>query len=229
MSWTDQTAIETIRKLRDEFKIDTFVETGTYKGINALVQSKNFKYVKTCDINYEYLCEAKEKLNGTNVRISKQSSPEFLADFKTAYRNNHSTRIIFFYLDAHFYDPDRVNKFVVTEELAALKNFKNCVIAIHDFDNGMGHITYDGKTINMEMVRDLLKKINSNFHFYTNTNEFSNIHTLTSLRRIGLSADKDAISNIKYAWSKERLTKRGILYAVPRELDLNKFKLIKWN
>lgn len=227
MSWTDKIALETINQLKEEFDIQTFIETGTFKGVNSFVQSQNFKYVLTCENNYEYYLEAKEKLKNKNISIFKQTSPKFLKEFIKAHKHNKSDEIVFIYLDAHFYNPSLKEKFIVKEELNSLKGFRNCLIAIHDFDNGMGHITYDGKTINLRMVKSRLLKINPKFHFYTNTPEFSDIHTLQTLKEIGLESDKEAQDNINYAWSKERLTKRGILYAIPKKLDLNKYKLIE--
>ena len=229
MSWTDQAAIETIKKLRNEFKINTFIETGTFMGINSLVQSRNFKYVLTCDINENYLSIAKEKLKDKkNIMIFKRRSPEFLKQFVKDYKENNLRDYVFIYLDAHFYNPNAKNKFVVTEELEALRGFRKCIIAIHDFDNGMGHITYDGKDLNFELIKEGLKRISGKFRFYTNTPKWADIHTEQTLSQIGLENDKEAIDNIRYAWTSERLTKRGILYAIPRELDLNKYRLIKY-
>jgi hypothetical protein len=233
ISWTDKTALETINQLKKEFNIQTFIETGTFKGINAFVQSSNFKWVVTCEKNPGYYLEAKEKLKDKkNVIVVRMNSPDFLKDYLSR-REEKSKEIVFIYLDAHFYDKKRKNKFVVTDELKALKNdFKNsgnCIIAIHDFDNGMGHITYDGKTINMNLVKDLLLKINPEFQFYTNKSDTTEIHTLETLHEIGLENDPEARDNIMYAWSAERLTKRGILYAIPRKINHKKFNLIKWN
>ena len=83
MSWTDRIAIKTIKQLRDDFNIIYFVETGTFKGCNALVQSRNFKVLMTCELNEEYFNIAKDKLiKYENIFFSKQSSPEFLEGFK---------------------------------------------------------------------------------------------------------------------------------------------------
>jgi hypothetical protein len=228
ISWTDQVAIDTIKKISKEFNINTFVETGTFKGINAFVQSGNFKYILTCEKNPEYARIAKEKLRKKkNVMIMLNKSPDFLKEFVERHNEQKCKDFVFIYLDAHFYDKDEMNKFVVIEELQALAGFNKCVIAIHDFDNGMGHICYDGHHLNMGMVGWLLKKVNPNFKFYTNTPKFTNIQTIDSLKGMGLGRDTDAVDNIKYAWTSERLAKRGILYAVPKNLNLDKYKLVR--
>jgi hypothetical protein len=230
MSWTDKTAIETIKQLRDEFKVETFIETGTFKGINSFVHADNFKYVLTCEKNKKYISDASKLLvNKENVLLFEENSPEFLVDFIRRYKENNLNDTVIIYLDAHFYDPKARNKFIITEELEALKGFRNCIIIVHDFDNGMGHIEYDGQSMNMEMLKGKLLHVNPFFKFYTNTRKFSDIHTIESLHEIGLNGNQGAEDNINYAWSKKRLTKRGILYCVPKKLDLNKYKLIEWN
>ena len=35
MCWLDKNSVEQIKKLRDKFNISTFIETGTFKGVNA--------------------------------------------------------------------------------------------------------------------------------------------------------------------------------------------------
>jgi len=50
MSWTDKAAVKHICELRDIFKVNTLVETGTFKGITAKLQSGNFKKVLTCEL-----------------------------------------------------------------------------------------------------------------------------------------------------------------------------------
>jgi hypothetical protein len=229
MSWTDKCALNTIKQLRNEFKIDTFVETGTFKGINAFVQSKNFKWVLTCEKIPEYYVKAKKLLEIKNTTVFLMDSPKFLKEFAIQSRKENYKKYVFFYLDAHFYDKNAMEKFIVKKELEVLEGYKKSIIAIHDFDNGMGHITYDGKTIDMEMVKERLLKINPKFVFYTNTPEFTDILTVERLKEIGLENNKEAIDNINYAWTNDRLKIRGILYAVPRKLDLKKYKLIEWN
>jgi hypothetical protein len=230
ISWTDYTALETIKQLRDEFKVETFIETGTFKGINSFVQAGNFKYVLTCEKNREFVSEAMRLLKGKeNALVFNNNSPEFLRDFVKRYRENKLKDTVIIYLDAHFYDPEAKNKFIITEELEALKGFRDCIIIIHDFNNGLGHIEYDGQSLTLDFLKKRIMHINPLFRFYTNTKEFSDIHTIESLHETGLNGNQEAEDNIRYAWSSKRLTKRGILYCVPKELDLNRYKLIKWN
>ena len=148
------------------------------------------------------------------------SSPKFLIKMKDKFKKG----IKFIYLDAHFYDstlpPEK--RFVVLDELNALEDTKNCIIAIHDFDNGkFGHITYDGQQLNFALLSEKLKNVNKDFHYYTNTG----CDIIKSGKEIGLEDDEEMLGTLKFVWSAPEKTKRGLLYCVPKELDLTKYKL----
>ena len=224
MSWTDRKAIEHIKQIRDIFKIDTFVETGTYKGLNVMAHLDNFKYIYSCEKNEEFLIIAFKKIEKDGRQMPfliNQKSEDFLKDFKQTYKNTGSNDIIFIYLDAHFYDPKAKNKWIVLDELKALKGFRNCVICIHDFDNNLGHITYDKQPLNLKLIRKGLLKVNQNFKFYTN--ELSSCDIV----KIEEVTDEDAKDNLKYAWSMPEKTYRGILYAVPKKIKVNGLRIIE--
>lgn len=230
MCWLDKKSIEQMLKLRDDFGITTFVETGTFKGVNAKVHAYNFKEVLTCDISDEYLKSARERLEPyKNVFIYKKSSPDFLKDFVKKYREDGRKDVVFIFLDAHFYDPALPpdQKWVVINELRALEGFTNCIICIHDFDcEGLGHCIYDGQDLGYPLIKNDLLKVNPNFYLYTNTKEFCDIYDENTIANVqGIALDADTLDNIRYAHSAERLTYRGILYCVPRKLDLTKYKL----
>lgn len=224
MSWTDIKSIEVIKYLRDKYKIDTFVETGTFKGINAKLHSKNFNTVFTCEKVPEYWETSNKRMTGIlNTFIYKKNSPEFLKKFVET-----SNKGFMFYLDAHFYDKKlpKNKRFVVLEELVSLGRKNNSVIIIHDFDNGLGHITYDGVDLDMDLLRNKLKKVNPNFYYYTNTLDGCKPVPLDKekIEEAGLDYDEDTIDNLKYAWLSPRLTYRGILYCLPSKLTKNEIK-----
>ena len=230
MSWLDKTSIEQILKIRDKFNISTYVETGTFKGVNAKFHAANFKEVLTCDISDEYLESARERVKkDKNVTIFKQSSPDFLRSFIERYHREERGDIVFIYLDAHFYDPALPpdEKWVVINELKALKGFKNCVICIHDFDcEWLGHCCYDGQSLGWPLIKEDIMKINPSFFFYSNTKEFCDIYNEKTISGVpGVTLDEDTLSNIRYAHSSDIKTYRGILYCTPKELDLKEFKL----
>ena len=223
--------IEVIKYLRDKYDIKTFVETGTFMGVNAELHSKNFKRVETCEIKKDYFWKTYDRLrNIDNVIIVNESSPDFLNKFSDSQQ-------YIFYLDAHFYDPNMPKgegKFTVLRELKAMKKFKNSVIIIHDFDNNLGHITYDGIRLDMDLLRSSLRKINKNFYFYTNRLESCKPvkRTIKDIKKAGLNVDAETLDNLEYMWSKPRLTYRGVLYCLPTKLNESELKLLglrEWN
>ena len=224
MSWTDKASIEHIKKIRDIFKIDTFVETGTFLGMNVLAHKDNFDWIVSCEKDKKYYdIVTKKIINYPNIFLFNQNSKEFLKDFQ-------GTNISFiFYLDAHFYDPKRPKgkgKFVVLDELKVLKGLKNAIIIIHDFDNNLGHITYDGIPLDMNLLKKDLLRVNPNFKFYTNELSSCDIVTLEEERRTG-PLDVDRYNNLEYAWSSPEKTYRGILYCVPKKINIEGLKEIK--
>lgn len=244
MSWTDQQSVNVIKYLRDIFKVKIFCETGAFKGINAVLQSNNFDEVYTCEKIKKYHSLSAKRIeknwfkgNHIPIYIYNEDSKEFLKWFVNYYKVFEVEKnTVIFYLDAHFYDQflPKNKRFAVIDELKALRNFKNCIIVIHDFDNNLGHITYDEQPLNLELIKKDLFKINKKFNLYTNTLEGCNPVKLTRhyIEKAGLNYDKETIDNLKYMWSNPRLTYRGILYALPTKLtdkELKALGLRKWS
>lgn len=229
MSWTDKQAVKVIKALRDKYKIKTLVETGTFKGINARLHAKNFNLIMTCENHNTYFTEAKENLKYCkNVIVMKEDSPTFLKRISV---DNY-----IFYLDAHFYNSkvSKKDRFIILKELENMTKFKNSVIIVHDFHNGLGHCTYDGINLDMDLLRSRLKKINRKFNFYTNTLESCDIVKpfAEDMKNAGLLIDFDTLDNINYAWTIPRLTYRGILYCLPTKLnqtEMIEMRLREWN
>jgi len=233
MCWLDKKAIEQFIKLRDKFNISQFVETGTFMGVNAKLHSRNFKEVLSCELIDEYFDKAKKRMEGlNNVFLFKKSSGDFLRDFIDEYKKAGRTDIVFFFLDAHFYNPEASpeDRWVVLKELKALKGFKNCIIVIHDFDNNLGHCVYDDEHLGLPLVKEDLMKVNPDFHLYTNELHTCDIITEEEVKEgkvPGLDPDFETLDNIRYAHSRPSRTQRGFLYAIPEKLDLKDFELRK--
>ena len=219
MSWTDSIAIDTIKQLKDDFKIEYAVETGTFRGINAELYSSIFKRVITIEVDKKYALQARYRVaDKKNVVVLNCDSTVFLGWL----HKQNST--VFFYLDAHFYDSKRVQRWVVVDELKALQGYTKCVVCIHDFDNGeFGHLIYGGEPLNFEVVEPYLKEINPNFHYYTNTE--CNIYNKFTVSGLPITVEEGVIDSLEYANSSDIKKNRGILYATPEVLDLEKYKL----
>ena len=217
MSWTDSVAVENIMKLRREFHLDIAIETGTFKGVNAELYSLLFPRVLTCEIKQEYFKLAQKRLSSChNVETYLASSPEFLASLP------HNLRC-FIYLDAHFYDPENATKWVVVEELKAMKKWDYCVLCVHDFDNGMGHLIYDGEHLDFKLIGKYLKDVNPHFHYYTNTE--CNPFTEESIKHLPITIDEDVLDAIRFVHSTPERKNRGMLFATPWSIELERYKL----
>ncbi len=216
MSWQDKVARETIIQLQNEFKIRTAVETGSYKGVGTEWLAKHFSIVVSVENNEEYREIANERL----ASLKQWNGSVYLGDsVKFLSRLKRNRDFYFFYLDAHFYDPKRKQKFVVVDELKALKGYGDCVICIHDFDNGVfGGLCYDGQPLNRDVIGEHIQKVNPNFHYYTNTE--CDIYTEDTID--GVTVDEVVLDNLRTFKGRD---KRGLLYAVPKKLDLSKYKL----
>jgi hypothetical protein len=233
MSWTDKSAVRTIVKLSQEFNITRMYETGTFKGVNARLYANHFMMVFTCEKDKNYYKEVVKNLP-PNVFASNLSSADFLFRYcNSAKSMNMFIPMPLFYLDAHFYDPSLPpdKRFVVLDELKELQDFGDCVIVIHDFKvDDLGHIVYDGIPLDFNLVKEALRKVNPNFVYYTNSKEFCDIVTIDEVKEnkiLGLSPTPDVLDNLGYVWSKPEKTYRGILYCVPKELDLKNYELKK--
>jgi len=230
MCWIDKESTRQILRIRDKYNSSTFIETGTFVGINVRLYSFYWDEVLSCDICDEYL-EIARKYNSdrSNVFIKKQSSYNFLKNFVKEYKKQKREDVVFIFLDAHFYDPDLSpeEKWVVVNELKALKGFKNCVICIHDFDcSGLGHCCYDGQPLGFPLVLEGIRKINPNFYLYVNTKEYCDIYNEKTIKNAKEFIINDVIlDSVKHTNSCDRLTYRGFLYCTPTELNLDNFKL----
>jgi hypothetical protein len=235
MSWTDRGSIKVIKFLRDKYKSKMFVETGTYKGVNMQLQIQNFVYYAGCESNRKYTKEAFKratKINKPNIFVWNVKSPQFLKEWKEKDIFVEPFPII--YLDAHFYNKKlpKNKRFVVKDELNALRGMRDCIIIIHDFANGLGHIKYDGIDLDMKILNEGLYLVNPQFHFYTNTLEGCDIiKTKKDVEELGLDWDDEMKSTLKFVWSKPEKTFRGILYCLPTALtkeEMEELKLREW-
>ena len=215
--WYDRVSTEQTLKFKEIFDVTTFVETGTYKGVNLKFWAHYFPEVYGCEINDEYFKITAERTKFfKNVLLTKQSSPTFLSSFKQHYRMRSRNDYIIFYLDAHFYDKDAEEKFVILRELEALEGFNEAIIIIHDFKvEGLGHIEYDGVPLDFNLVKDRLQKVNPNFTYYTNSPDYCDPHTKFSAEKTyGIEMDEDTLDVLNYH-NTDKLKKRGILYCIP--------------
>ena len=229
--WIDKKSFVQLLKLRDEFEVSEYVETGTFKGINAEYQSRFFDAVQTVESNQEYFEHSKKALSKfSNVHLTFQPSDVFLKNFKQKYLNYGRTDNVIFFLDAHFYNKNAKpeDRWNVKKELRALENFKKGIIIIHDFGcDGLGRLIYDGEHLDFNLIKEEINKVNPDFYYYHNTMIGCDIITREEIVRLNLSQPLVALDNLDYAYSSPDKTYRGILYATPKKLDLSCYDLVK--
>jgi hypothetical protein len=114
-------------EIRDNFNLNTVIETGTYHGVTTEWFANHFDNVYTVECNEVYHKEANERISQyKNIKSYLQDSPDFLKDVLGSDKIKSDKTIIF--LDAHWYTNPVLN------ELIAIKNSgKKPILAIHDF------------------------------------------------------------------------------------------------
>lgn len=152
----DHELIKVVRKLKDDFGLKNFVETGTFLGETSFFFSGLFDKVFTCDVvdyprRVEFYCLP-------NIIYETKNSPRFFLDHLNEIRL-HS----FFFLDAHWFD-----YWPLRDELKII--FDNCidpVILIDDFEGrqGLDYDTYAGVALDFDYISDLVPH---NFKYFVN-------------------------------------------------------------
>ena len=111
MCWVDKKSVKNMFKLRDKYGINTFVETGVFKGVNVRLHSFHWDKILSCDISDEYISIAKDyTIDRDNIFIEKLSSPDFLRKFIKNYKEQGRDDYVFIFLDAqHIRTSIRIN------------------------------------------------------------------------------------------------------------------------
>lgn len=143
--------------IRDEFNLDTIIETGTYHGVSTAWFSKHFKDVYTIESQAAHFDEAFKRIGHIdNINMKLGDSPQFLKEILTSI--DDSKTIIF--LDAHWYTNP------VLAELDAIKESgKLPILAIHDFmvpgHPELGYDAYSDQNIvyNWEWIENHINSI----------------------------------------------------------------------
>ena len=175
----DQRLMENLIK---EFKIDTFIESGTYMGETTATAAKLFKEVHTVEL-YQAMAEAAKTrfIKDHNITVYHGSSAEVFDDIIPKLNQKGAT--ILFYLDAHYCgegtaidkegpnSPDGIT--AVRKEIASIKRWRpeNCVILVDDIRgfgsqvNGKSYLGCWAYPAVQEVCRSL-SEVNPNFCFY---------------------------------------------------------------
>lgn len=151
----DVCLITEIFDLVKTYKIDTIIETGTWKGRSAQIFSAMVKNVYTIEISELYYKEATYLNDYINIKRILGNSAEVL---KEILRRNLG-RVLFF-LDAHW-----ESYWPLLDELKEIASYdKNKIIlCIHDFYNPhneeLGYDEYGGQRLDFEYIKSSIEKI----------------------------------------------------------------------
>lgn len=168
----DKFISHTFLTLRDLFKIDTVIETGTYEGDTAGFLFENFKTVYTIEGHKQNYDFSLYRLNSLklypNVIFGK--SEEVLKDL--IIDKNITSKSIFF-LDAHWWDCP------LQKELDIIAECKiKPIIAIHDFvvpnSTTLGYDVYGDQPFNFEWLKPHFDKIyDGQYNYWYNNDTLS--------------------------------------------------------
>lgn len=164
----DTFVVSEFLKLKNQFNIDTVVETGTNKGDTTYWLAENFNTVYTVEINENSLNEAKYNCGiFKNIVYFGGTSSEFMNDIISKVQND---RVIFF-LDAHGDNPcPTVSELISIKEM----NIKP-IICIHDFYVPGKSFCWDAyadfeyKLENIESLIDDIYDGKNNYTYYYNS------------------------------------------------------------
>lgn len=179
----DTYILNEVKRLKEQFKIKTFIETGTNEAETTTVMAEIFDSVHTIELNQEFYNNCKEKLKDfKNATIHNGSSQEVMDKILKDIDGP-----IMFFLDAHWnlYCP-------IFDELKKIKEYnkKDSVILIHDFkvpNSNLGYMKLPGggrvdggAPLDYEVIKTLLDEIyNNNYDFYYNSESDGNPRTGT--------------------------------------------------
>jgi hypothetical protein len=146
------------RDLLKTFNFEAIIETGTWIGHTTGYMANATKLpVFTCEMNKRFYSLAKMRLqNFPNITLEHGDSRYFL---KKLANKNLSTKIVFIYLDSHWYDD-----LPLREEIEIICNgWKNFILMIDDFqvpgDNGYGYdVCGIDKPLSYEFISDIMAK-----------------------------------------------------------------------
>jgi hypothetical protein len=150
--------------LKENMKLDIFVEGGTYKGYTAKSMSASFRKVYTVEKSGVMFDIAKENLKGmSNITMLKGDTREHL---KNILEENDN---IMFWLDAHWSGGDTYgeeDECPLIEELEIIFDYpKNYVILIDDARLFLAPPPYPHNYKNWQSIKDILESIPMNWEF----------------------------------------------------------------
>jgi len=163
----DTFVVSEFLKLKNQFNIETVVETGTNKGDTTYWLAENFNNVYTIEITESSLNEAKNNCNiFKNITYFCGSSSHFMDDIISKVQNEK----VMFFLDAHGDNPCPT----ISELISIKKMNIKPIICIHDFyvpGSNFSWDSYKDFEYRLENIESLICDIygDDNYTYYYNS------------------------------------------------------------
>lgn len=168
----DRILRDTVQGLIDTYKIETVVETGTFKGSTTVQFADMVKQVYTTEINPVYYKEAFQKFRDMGVAdIIKNYQGSSVNILPMILPTIPQPQLLFFFLDAHWGENNPL-----LQELQIIADHKlKPVIAIHDFKvpghSELGYDTYGGQDYDWGWIKDKVENIYGKDGYTVNYND----------------------------------------------------------
>lgn len=165
---SDRFLFNEILKLKEEFSVNLFIETGTHVGNSAMIAAEHFSKVITCENHDWYFAQADSNIKRSgkeNIELHKKSSIDLFEEIFPL-----KERAIIF-LDSH-----GPHDFPLLKELNLIKkNEIKPIIIVHDFfvpdENGnprFGFDTWEGNRIDLDYIEASIDEVygRGNYEYY---------------------------------------------------------------
>jgi len=167
---SDPKIVDEVKRIQKEFNIDIAFETGTYIGNTTRCLADIFKQVYTCDIEAKFLQQAKDRDRGIhNVLFTLGASIDV---FRALLPLIPKDKTVFFYLDAHYFDPSSPGVLRDELDLIAENLYGRAVVMVDDFkvpNRTFQFDTWQGAPNDLFHSEDKVKKLcDSPFIYYNN-------------------------------------------------------------
>jgi len=165
---------EEFLKLKEKYKVEAAIETGSCIYSTTRWFCQNFNEVWTVEINPEYALYGQDQIRGFNANVYVRfDSVEFISEILKV--KLAKDKVCIFFLDAHW-----GNNCPLKDEIKAIASLGLVfapVVAIHDFMTNhpeeLGYDTYNGESLNLDYIMDQIRMLElaygCNYNHYFNS------------------------------------------------------------
>jgi hypothetical protein len=162
-AYRDTFLLDKTLELKDKYKLNLFIETGTNDADSIRILSPYFSEIFSCEVVKDTFAVAQRNtIDCKNIFLYNETSPLFMERICQIFENRKD---LIFFLDAHWDD-----YWPLLDELVVIHKYKmKCPIIIHDFyvpdENGNAKFAFDkykGSNLDLKYVKNHIDKIFNN-------------------------------------------------------------------